>query len=802
MSAAPAVVDAAVAQVEQGFAAFALRANAKVPVTEHGFKNATRKTDWIRTQLAAPNAGNYGIVWPEDSAIRVVVFDLDNGSDGRETPWEQRLGAHVDRIGPLPATKHTITPSGGRHVFYRWPSDVPIPPGDELFGFTVRWPGRGYLVGPGSSINGRPYVQGPSLVIADLPRAWVDAAVAEHTGRRAPASGEFEIPAGFTLPDVIPSGRRYSVIRDYVASRYNAGLGLDELWELVQTQVAPRFSVAKDTAALRADFDRVTEKIGDRLGAPAGVARAEAAAIAARPIEVVNLASIHVEAVVWLWHRFLPVGSVTLFDGNPGEGKSTIVADIIARLTTGGQWPDGTEVGAPGNVLYVTKEDDPATQVRPRIEAAGGDVSRVSFVSGDLLFPRDMPRFRELIEATQPRLIMLDPLMSYLEGKVKVISDNEVRSAIMTPLGELARSVGTAVLVIRHFNKGSGQSALNRGAGSLGGLSGAARLVLALATDTEVDDERARVFGVVKSNFEAKPPSLKALIESAPVEGFQMTVSRVSWHGQSATAISDLMERTREQHQQAADAEEDLRDILEPVGTEVKRAEVDAKMKTRGHAKTAAYAAARALRVVVKRSGYQGGTTWALPAPVIRPIRQNFLTNEDGTTWALPAPVIRPIRQNFLTNEANHSSDDLTNGTNEVSGHSSANTESLTNGMNGRMTDDPSPSFIHSSIGHEGPPRAGAREATCPVCHRAIELSAPGVLRSHYDRDDLPGAKWEVGICPGSGREPATLTVINADGGRIAVSAWCRYQTDHAFRHRDVQTPAPWCEICTPRAAP
>ena len=58
-----------------------------------------------------------------------------------------------------------------------------------------------------------------------------------------------------------------------MASRYNAGLGLDELWELVRTQVAPRFEVAKTEAELRADFDRVTAKIGERLGAPAHAPR-------------------------------------------------------------------------------------------------------------------------------------------------------------------------------------------------------------------------------------------------------------------------------------------------------------------------------------------------------------------------------------------------------------------------------------------------------------------------------------------------------------------------------------------------
>lgn len=63
-------------------------------------------------------------------------------ADGR--PWRDRMLDLAARHGPLPPTKATTTPSGGRHAFYRWPADVPIPAGDELIGFTVRWPGRGY----------------------------------------------------------------------------------------------------------------------------------------------------------------------------------------------------------------------------------------------------------------------------------------------------------------------------------------------------------------------------------------------------------------------------------------------------------------------------------------------------------------------------------------------------------------------------------------------------------------------------------------------------------------------------------
>lgn len=689
MTATAEVIAQAVSQLDQGFAAFALRSNAKVPITEHGFKNATTKPDWIRTQLAAPPAGNYGIVWPMDAPAPVVVFDLDDGG-GADRRWQDRLLDLIAAHGPLPATKSTVTPSGGRHAFFRWPTDVPIPPGDELFGFTVRWPGRGYLVGPGSSIDGRLYVAGPELTIAELPAAWVDAAIREHPVRKpfVVEGGEFAIPAsGYELPERIPAGRRYSVVRDFVASRYNSALPKEELWQLVRTVVAPRFDVAKDEETLRDDFERATAKIAERLGPPARLGRMapEDAVAAVRPIEVRNLAEIAVEAVTWLWHRFLPVGSITLFDGNPGEGKSTIVADIIARLTVGSEWPDGTPVGQPGRVLYITKEDDAATQVRPRIEVAGGDSRLVDFVAGDLLFPRDSGRFRELLEQTRPRLVLLDPLMSYLEGKVKVISDNEIRSAIMTPLAEVGRDLGCTVLVIRHFNKGSGQSALLRGAGSLGGLAGAARMVLALTADPEDDDDRARVFGVVKSNFEAKPPSLKAVIESAPVEGFQMTVSRATWHGASLTSVSDLMERTREEHQLVQDAKDALRELLEPAGTKVQRSEVDSKMKGKGHSKSAIYNAARALHVVIVREGFPSRTVWMLPVGIViessRPSHPLTETTETtGTTDSRHTPYETP-----------------------------------TTGTTGTTGDDPQSSQSSLSSSGAGRPPAGAREGRLTV---------------------------------------------------------------------------------------
>jgi DNA repair protein RadA/Sms len=625
VSAKPAVVASALEQVRLGFAVFALAPDSKIPVTQNGFKNATTDPMWAEKQLLAPSAGNYGMTWPTEAPERVVSFDLDDGGGGHERPWQDRLMDLMTQYGALPPTKATDTPSGGKHAFFRWPTDVPIPPGDELFGFTVRWPGRGYVVGPGCSIRGKPYVSN-GKGIAELPRAWAEAA----TPKPKPVSTIVTVTDGYVLPEVIGSGQRYSTLRDYAASRWVRGNKPSEIWSLVLSEVAPRFTTPKTEAELRGDFDRAMAKIEERLGPQRRGMDERDAIVAMQPILARPLAEYAVEAVVWLWHRFLPVGAITLFDGNPGEGKSTVVADLIARLTAGTEWPDGTPVGAPGDVLYITKEDDPRTQVRPRIEAAGGDVNHVRFVEADLAFPRDIARYRDLLLEVRPRLVLLDPLMSYLEGKVKAISDNDVRSAIMTPLADVSREAGCATLVIRHFNKGTGQSALMRGAGSLGGLAGSARMVLSLTTHPGEDE--TRVFGVVKSNYEARPKSLKATLEAAPVAGFHMTVSKAVWLGESDVSITDAMERDSEAQERVVSAMEDLREILDPMKAihGVESSQVKAQMKARGHTRNSTEAAKKAL-----------GVTW-------------HWTNEvpSKTMWMLPTvnvstpiPPIPPVGQ-------------------------------------------------------------------------------------------------------------------------------------------------------------
>lgn len=87
--------------------------------------------------------------------------------------------------------------------------------------------------------------------------------------------------------------------------------------------------------------------------------------------------------VGWLWYPYIPCGKITILQGDPGCGKSTMIMDIIGKLTTGRQLPDGRML-APMNVLYQCSEDGLSDTIKPRLEKAGADCKRVGYINEDI----------------------------------------------------------------------------------------------------------------------------------------------------------------------------------------------------------------------------------------------------------------------------------------------------------------------------------------------------------------------------------------------------------------------------------
>ena len=46
------------------------------------------------------------------------------------------------------------------------------------------------------------------------------------------------------------------------------------------------------------------------------------------PLEVVKASEIEPKEVKWLWYPYIPVGKVTLLQGDPGDGKSKLMLSI------------------------------------------------------------------------------------------------------------------------------------------------------------------------------------------------------------------------------------------------------------------------------------------------------------------------------------------------------------------------------------------------------------------------------------------------------------------------------------------
>src|SRR5262249_4510857 len=93
-----------------------------------------------------------------------------------------------------------------------------------------------------------------------------------------------------------------------------------------------------------------------------------------------RLADVKPEAVAWLWENRIARKALTIVDGDPGLGKSTIMIDLAARVTRGWNMPPA---GGPnsevltGAVLLLSAEDHLANTIRPRLDAAGADVTKV-----------------------------------------------------------------------------------------------------------------------------------------------------------------------------------------------------------------------------------------------------------------------------------------------------------------------------------------------------------------------------------------------------------------------------------------
>ena len=260
----------------------------------------------------------------------------------------------------------------------------------------------------------------------------------------------------------------------------------------------------------------------------------------------VRLSDVAPESLRWLWPGRIPAGKITLLDGDPGLGKSTLLCELAARISRGDPLPGDESLAppaAPRGVLLFSAEDDVFDTIRPRIDAAGGDPQRIAaFVAvpngtdtgRPFVLPPDLPILEAIVQRLDVALVIIDPLVAFLRPGVSATSDQQVRHALGA-LKAAAERTGAAIVAVRHLTKSLSANPLYRGAGSIG-IIAAARSGLLLAADP--DDPERRILALAKGNLTRPAPSLAFRLEDVP----GATVARVVWDGESPWTATTLLQ--------------------------------------------------------------------------------------------------------------------------------------------------------------------------------------------------------------------------------------------------------------------
>lgn len=267
-------------------------------------------------------------------------------------------------------------------------------------------------------------------------------------------------------------------------------------------------------------------------------------------LKMIRMSEVQSQEIEWLWYPFIPYGKLTIIQGDPGDGKTTMVLNLAAKLSKGEALDENMKVTEPANVIYQTAEDGLADTVKPRLELAGADCERIIVIDeSDKSLSMVDERLEQAIVRTGARLLILDPIQAYLGGGMDMNRANEARD-MTKKLGALAEKTKCAIILIGHMNKASGNKAAYRGMGSIDFFA-VARSVLLVGRVEGESNTRAVV--QIKNNLAAfGHPKAFALSE----DGFK-------WLGDYEITVDEVLGGITPKANKMEQAKQMLRELAE-----------------------------------------------------------------------------------------------------------------------------------------------------------------------------------------------------------------------------------------------
>ena len=245
------------------------------------------------------------------------------------------------------------------------------------------------------------------------------------------------------------------------------------------------------------------------------------------------------EKVVWLWEDRIALGFISLFAGRTGVGKSFVLCDVAARLSTGREFPDGSSARPIQGTLFIS--EDPYQYVLvPRLMELDADRSKIGFMKWEAMASYSLSNIdllqRAWEERGKPELIVIDPPANFLGGKDEH-KNSEVRSVLMKIVSWLDGKP-VAMALITHYNKGGAQKVLDALDRIMGSVAWASSARVACGFVADPNDQSQCIFGGIKNNLGKKAVPLSYKIEATP------SLAKVTWLGKSDTSLDDAMSQT------------------------------------------------------------------------------------------------------------------------------------------------------------------------------------------------------------------------------------------------------------------
>jgi hypothetical protein len=334
-------------------------------------------------------------------------------------------------------------------------------------------------------------------------------------------------------------------------------------------------------------------------------------------------------AVRWLpgYEGFFPMGMLSVLVGFQGDGKTLIVCLIAANESQHGR-----------SVVIASTEDEIESVLRPRLEAAGADLDRVSFVGlrtptgdDDLYLPDHGVYLVDAIEAARPSLLVVDPMEAFVGSHTDSWKSPDMRRALR-PISACAERAGCAAIVVGYMNRGASARFLERVAESMAVTRASRSAVLLWPDPEDPDGSRGsrRILALGKTNLAPRgtqarcydiQPVVLPHVAASPANGIpadleQVTTARIVFTGYREVSADQLIARTK------ADTSSDRTDkaVAEALllallgeGDEVPQARIVQAGERFGVSERTLQRALRALEGESRKQGRDEGWTWRLP---------------------------------------------------------------------------------------------------------------------------------------------------------------------------------------------